>query len=358
MTEPNAILAISSLDRYNLSQGLGGKPASSSNSLENQYNKTGAPCNNFQIGGFGALIYGYIKKIQISQTQLQYNVPTVVPDGNDQMLISLVEIAFPNTINYALLKIPFGYATPEELAALLQIQYNNSSLYALSPITIRYRSESNDFDFEVLDNQTYKLAFPTLIQIKFYLVFNNINPAASTIILKTYRLFGIDITNSVPSNQQFSGVNPEFLYTQYVDIFSTALTKYQKVKDNSSSAAGGSCLIARIFLSGEGIPQNTGGEASLASFDGTQPVPITNYAYPLGSRPFVVVQDCNTPKVVRWNQDEAVYTLDFQLRDQYGDLLFTQFDGGYLVPNDSRNSNTIFYTEFQMTLTCIEGERH
>ena len=131
------------------------------------------------------------------------------------------------------------------------------------------------------------------------------------------------------------------------------MTKYQKVKDNTTSASSDTTVIARIYLSGVGFPQNTGGENALQFYNSVppRPVPITNYTYPVGSRPFIVTQDCNTPKVVRWNKDETVYALDFQLRDQYGDLLFTQ-SGTY-----GNTTTPIYYTEFQMTLMCIEGER-
>jgi len=353
--EPNAILAINSLDRYNASQGSTGKPASFAQSLELQYSKKGQPCNNFQVGGFGALIYGYIKKIQISQIQLQYNVPTVIPGANDQLMMSLSQLTAPYTITTVLINIPFGYYTPQELAAILQIQIAKSALNALSPIEVAYRPDYNDFEFTVLDNQTYQLFFPDIPQIKLNLGTSLSNQY--TIILKTYRLLGIDINNDRPASIQTSGVNADFLYTPYVDIYSTTLTKYQKVKDNSTNSSSETSLIARIYLAGAAVPQNSGGELTLQDFSTGQPVPVTNFSYPLGSRPFIVTQDCNTPKVVRWSKDETVYALDFQLRDQYGDLLFTQFNGNILTPNPTQNPNPIFYTEFQMTLMCIEGEK-
>ena len=58
----------------------------------------------------------------------------------------------------------------------------------------------------------------------------------------------------------------------------------------------------------------------------------------LGSEPFVVTADLNSPKIIRWSPDVAVPNIDFQLRDCYGDL----------IPD-------IFPTEFQMTLLCVEG---
>jgi hypothetical protein len=51
--------------------------------------------------------------------------------------------------------------------------------------------------------------------------------------------------------------------------------------------------------------------------------------------------DLNTPKVIQWSPDVAVPSIDFQLRDCYGDL----------IPGDVER----YPTEFQMTLLCIEG---
>ena len=351
--EPNAILAINSLDRYNKNQGVGGQLDSFSTSLANQYNRTGQPCNNFQVGGFGALIYGYIKKIQVSQIQLEYNVPTIIPGQNDEFLIRTI-IRDPYEIITSLIIIPFGYFTPEELAAIMQVQVNASLVGSTTgQIYVTYRSSDNDFLFEVADYQNFQIVFPDIEQIQLWFVANNINPNDYVKVLKCYRLIGIDITNSVLTAKQYTGASPNFLYTPYVDLYSTALTKYQKVKDNTTSASSDTTVIARIYLSGVGFPQNTGGENAIQNYETVppRPVPITNYTYPVGSRPFVVTQDCNTPKVVRWNKDETVYALDFQLRDQYGDLLFTQ-SGTY-----GNTVSPIYYTEFQMTLLCIEGER-
>ena len=350
--EPNAILAVNSLDRYNKNQNATGKFASFGASLENQYDNTGQPCNNFQVGGFGALIYGYIKKIQISQIQLEYNVPTVIAGQNDNFLIFAREIATGN-LTTSLITLPFGYYTPQELAVIMELKINQSTVgTTVSDVIVSYRSSDNDFLFESGNPQNYTIYFPDIVAMKLYISANNLAPNDYILILKAYRLIGISILNSFPATEQFTGATPNFLYTPYVDIYSTALTKYQKVKDNTTSASSDSTLIARIVLSGVGIPQNTSGEISVTTYPSSiQPVPLTNYSYPLGSRPFVVTQDCNTPKVVRWSRDETVYALDFQLRDQYGDLLFTQF-GTY-----GNNQSPVYYTEFQMTLMCIEGER-
>jgi hypothetical protein len=65
----------------------------------------------------------------------------------------------------------------------------------------------------------------------------------------------------------------------------------------------------------------------------------------------VLTYDLNSPKVINWTPDTAVNSLDFQLRDCYGDLLFTR------VPLVGGGDGEVFNTEFQMTLLCIEDDR-
>ena len=371
--EPNAILAINSLDRYNATQGANGRPASFAQSLDNQYNGTGQPCNNFQVGGLGALIYGYIKKIQVSQIQLQYNVPTVIPGANDVFTLFVVQYRPTKSVIQALIEIPFGFYTPQELTSVIQLQINASPLIVGTgiAITVAYEAAPNVFTFTITQptspppatGQEFYLYFPIIGQIQDYLISIGKNPAGYLNILKAYRLLGINKTNAIPikSDPQTSTEVPQFLYTPYVDIFSTALTKYQRVKDNTTNATSETSIIARIYLSGIGGPQNMAGENNnIINPDTLYPYPITEHTYPLGSRPFLELFDPNTPKVIRWSKDETVYALDFQLRDQYGDLLFTQYDPATTVtPIDPATiiSPQIYYTEFQMTLMCIEGEK-
>ena len=125
------------------------------------------------------------------------------------------------------------------------------------------------------------------------------------------------------SDTQISFEYPNFLYTPYIDIYSDVLTNYQNIKDTNTSVSKPKGLIARVLLSGAGNIQ------------------ITTDANALGSTPFVITVDLNTPKVIQWSRDVAVPSIDFQLRDCYGDL----------IPGDKER----YPTEFQMTLLCIEG---
>ena len=130
------------------------------------------------------------------------------------------------------------------------------------------------------------------------------------------------IANSLPAVFQPSSDYPNFLYTPYIDIYSDVLTNYQKVKDTNTSTTKKKGMVARVYLSGTGTIQ------------------VTQTTDALGTQPFVMTADLNNPKVIQWSTDIAVPNIDFQVYDQYEELI----PGG----------NNGFSTEFQITLLCIE----
>jgi hypothetical protein len=283
-----------------------------SNALVGQYRNLPPYCNNFIISSPGALIYGYINKIILSQIQLQYNIPTICFGRNDSLVI-----AWNAGANFAVLTIPFGFYSPDELAAAIQALITATPSLTPLQLTVAF-SERNGFTFT--SGNSTNFSFPSVdLLLSRNFNFNQIN-----IILKTYKTFGMNFENSEITNQpvQTSYEYPNLLYTPYIDIYSDVLTNYQTIKDTNTSISKPKGLIARILLSGVGSPQYTTG------------------AMALGSTPFVMTADLNSPKVIQWTPDIAVPSIDFQLRDCYGEL----------IPGDLER----YPTEFQMTLLCVE----
>lgn len=311
---PNAILAISSLDRFiEILSGQGNQPVQ--NTLESLYYITPPYSNDFIISSPAALIYGYINRIVVSQIQIQYNIPTVIQDVNDRFFIG---VGLPIAgVKYAV-TIPYGFYTPDELATMLVTRINLVPQLAALSITVAY----NPVDGFVID-ATSDFYFPT-----YDAIVNTVGESRETAlsILKLYKLLGMTVLNSGPGIQQFSTIFPNFLYTPYIDFYSDVLTNYQNVKDTNTSVAKPKGLIARVYLSGNGSVQYQTETAAL------------------GSTPFVVTADMNSPKIIKWTRDVAVPSIDFQLRDCYGDLIPTTPVTGS------------FSTEFQMTLLCVEDE--
>jgi len=270
--------------------------------------------NNFTLQSLTAYIYGYMYKMIVSQIQVQYNVPTVNLDLNDK--IYLLDDS-PGGQEYPI-QIPYGFYTPDELAAVLQV-----TIRALTPfttMTVSYENSNFVFTAAVPYFQPFSFASDLTMQLDLDLSQEEIKT-----VLKTYRLLGITVENSDENTTQESSITPNFMYTSYIDIYSDSLTNYQKIKDTDTSIKNAKGLVARVYLSGVGNPQTTTGTSAL------------------GSAPFIMTADLNSPKVIRWTPDVTVTSIDIQVRDQYGDLL-PGYDKG-------------FNTEFQMTLLCVEHDQ-
>ena len=340
--QPNAILAISSTDRYITSSG-GNVNQPISNMLEGEYKALGPYSNDFSIIAPNALMNGYIEKIIISQIQLQYNLPTVLPDLNDLLPVYYESSPGSSSFLFTSVEIPYGFYTPDALAAataaILAVDVPQ-----LIPWTVIYFGEiglDQGFTIKTGSNRRFFFGSPAQIRVDGYL-----SEAKIITALKTYKLFGFTKHNSQSSLFQLSFSSPQFLYTPYIDIYSDALTNYQKLKDTDSSTTKRKGLLARIYLSGVGGPQVTN-RGIIDQTTGETVAPSDA----LGSYPFVLTFDLNNPKIINWTPDVAVNSLDFQMRDSYGDLLFTNIPAT-LPGNDVEQWNT----EFQMTLLCVEQE--
>ena len=284
-----------------------------SNSLLGQYRNLSPYCNNFTISSPGALIYGYIDRIIVSQIQLQYNIPTICFGRNDRLAIT-----WNSGSNLVIIIIPFGFYTPDELATAIGAVISATPALATLNITVAYNLK-NGYTFTSSTPTNFSFPSPDLL-----LAYSNTQAQINT-ILKTYKTLGINFENSEITNQptQTSYEYPNFLYTPYIDIYSDVLTNYQNIKDTNTSIAKPKGLVARIYLSGVGNPQ------------------YTTETSALGSTPFIMTADLNNPKIIQWSRDVAVPSIDFQLRDCYGEF----------IPGDVER----YPTEFQMTLLCIEG---
>ena len=265
---------------------------------------------NFQIERPNALINGYIQRIVVSQIQIQYNIPTVNLDKNDLFYI------YNETDNqFYDIQIPFGFYTPEELAAVLEtiIQVNIPDIQVTFDTTLKFTFESASKDFWFSD--------PIITTALFGLSNDQKNN-----MFRTLRMLGMTTNNSGAqgaSGKQESFDYPNFLYTPFIDIYSNVLTNYQTIKDGDTSISNRKGLVARVYLSGvsNGV--------------------ITTNTAALGCSSFVLTTDLNSPKIIRWTPDVAVPSLDFQLRDCYDDF----------IPGAEQG----YSTEWQMTLLCIEG---
>ena len=112
------------------------------------------------------------------------------------------------------------------------------------------------------------------------------------------------------------------VYTKFIDICSSRLTQFQRVKDATTLINNTNTdVIARVYA----CPPNV-------TLNGAQPGQLF-------STPWVMTIDYNTPKHIRWSPDQAINNFDIQLKDEYGQII---------------HWSTTYPTEYQMTFLASE----
>lgn len=251
------------------------QPAYAELLLDSADRSFGQKPNDFTIYRNQALLYGYFYRLAITQIQLHWDMPTIIASVNDTF-----------QIGSQVFVIPEGYYTPTTLAAAIQTVIQAAG-GAFAAYTCTYTDLNGGFviasggaAFQFVDN-------------------------GSSLYRNTARSIGLRPPNfATAAATQTLGV-PGLLYTRYIDLISRNLTKYQRVKDGDTSHTNiKSFIIARIYLT----PSNALVETTATSG--------------VGSKPFDMVVDYNTPKFIKYSPDEALNEIDIQVLDEYGEPLY------------------------------------
>ena len=286
----SAHLLIDSLDRYDNLRDV---------ALKNP----DIPGNDFTVSKKNALLYGYFTRLGITQIQLQYRAPTIIPNINDQFVIYASAGQ-----NYYTVDLSGGYYTAASLAAAVQAAVLAIPTTPFPAFTCTYTAATGSF----------VMTCPT---VNFSLAVETGAPytdAQAKVWQRTFNTLGGTYSNIqlFSANTQQLGT-PQLLYTRWVDIVSDRLTKFQRVKDADTLLTNKTNIVARVYLT----------------------APNTRVDPSVSGGPFDLTWDPNTPKHIKWSPNEAVHELDFRLYDEYGELL-------YWSPRAD--------TEFQITIVASE----
>jgi hypothetical protein len=253
------------------------------------------------------LLYGYFTRLAITQIQLQYMLPVIVPGVND---ILEVDVADEDGGVYSFqITIPAGYYNGADLASAIQTLVRAEGTYEFNSA---FTCTFNDgyFGFSVATGYILTLTNDVTNTTT---VANNINKLHITMGLVGPTALG-------PANSLFSASFAPLSYTRWIDICSSRLTQFQRVKDATTLPQGlNSDVIARIYLTAPNVK-----ESMLSQ-------PFTG--------PFNICIDYNTPKHIKWTENQAVNNFDIQVRDEFGELLYWDQD---------------YPTEYQLTLLASE----
>lgn len=250
------------------------------------------------------IIQGQIESISVSEVNFPYDIPNV---QNGLNVFSLTSAG--DTPARIAVTVPVGFYTGPELA--VEINRDISGSYA-APVTFAdipicfYDNVSNRFYFEPPASPTnpnygaWFLSSPYTFPV---------GPAGSAALIGKDIL---SIMGFVKGQSPVIGPTVPLLgrgaaplaFTQYIDICSPQLCKFQFFRDGSTTnLARRSDVICRLYISNNVATQEEE-----------------------GTRPFVINRQFTNSRVMRWTADNAVGTIDINLYDDCGQPLVTTWD--------------------------------
>ena len=297
------------------------------------YNNSGPGLTaaNFVVSGQTPrnLIYGYFERMAMTQLQLFYRCPTIINGndwqyGNGTIYLSYYQTSSTTTFTRAFV-LPTGNYSPTSLAAYMQAAIR--AWPALTPTAFTVTFANGIFSFatnvagDTIGVTPYGTASPG----------PGTDQTLNTLTYRTAKIFGFGAetyTIGVGGAGTIFGKTPNMLYTDYVDVCSSKLTKYKRVKDTNSTDQARQDVVCRVYLTGN----NTSTDPA------TNSVVANNATTPMSYMPIINVSWI-TPNYNKWSVEEALSAIDFQLYDMYGNPLFW---------------SSVYNTEFQATLTVSE----
>ena len=262
--QASAHLLVDSVDRYKFGYPL------TANGIISPF--------NWRLNFQNNVMTGYFTRLSINQIQFCWNLPTIMYEYNDTITFKINGGA-PSGVT-----IDPGFYTPAQLASEIQ-----------GAITVAGGTGTCQF----IDKLGYFAITPTGGTTSIELVITDdrdrrfLSTTGFTGLLKTSLLIPYIVSNV-----------PSMLPTRYVDICSQYLTKYQRVKDNTTLPASVTTdVIARVYP----IAPNT--KQFINSTTTTCPSPA------------VLCIDYNNPKYIMWSPGEAISNFDIQVKDEDGNIL-------------------------------------
>jgi len=274
----SALLLLDSRDRYNIKDDV-----------YEQLLETSP--NSFLINPQRTLGAGLIKRIAVTEFSFPWSTPNVNERNN-----TLIITDIPSGTEYYI-TVQEGFYTPSELAdeikAQMTIGWKNVNTGVADPT---YNAPWDCYTSPKTNRFTITSSLAgTLWKVK---------PASGLSGLMNITGY---IANKDATDTFISGGIPSMSYTSYIDVCSKALTKYQNLKDTLTQL-NYSDIICRIYLG-----NNING-------------PTTDTTY-FGSRPCLNLSNqIVNPKYILWNENEMLTTIDIQLYDERGELLYIPKD--------------------------------
>jgi len=295
--------------------------------------------NNFTLQKPQALLDAFSKKLLVAEVRFPWYIPNITQNNNVFAITSKKGATLDATY---LVRISPGFYTPSQLLTVI-----NAGIVAIgfdAPPVLTYNNLEQTYTFTAGITPSVE---QFTIWFYDYTVYNatpseqsyNTSPS----LMKTLGFHYNQVSGSA-SLTSFTGQPTMSVYTNYVDIVSTRLTRFQKVRDGDSANNSQSNTICRIYLADEASNPLLG-KFNLATTGSPEPDYASYGAYPL-----LIHRQFKHAKALNWNPDTFVDYLDIRVLDEYNNLV--PLNTG-VAPGSSGRFN-VQYPDFQITFICME----
>ena len=279
------------------------------------------PWNNFVIQTPDRLMTGSVSKVMLKSVRFPWYIPNITK------LNGAIRITGPAGADYF---VNAGFYTPQQLATALNDSVNPNGItwfwddqqqrFGLALAGAALNVPISIVALDQSDNVLTGEAFLTQPSLAKTMGFTNAT---------------LGVTYLAPVARSIYPAGPaDCLYTHYVDIVSTRLLQYRYMLDGVSKNASKKALVTRIYCANE---------TSTNQYD-----PAGNII-PIGTKPFVINRKVHE-KGIKWNPEGTIDSLDFQVYDEYGQLVPLP----PILP--SYNNIATTYPSFQMTFVATNGD--
>ena len=248
------------------------------------------------------IIQGQIHSIAVSEINFPYDIPNVQLNVTDTFYIISEETTPPVNVK---VELNPGFYTGLELAtaindAIAAVATDKGINIAEMPLCV-YDDTSNTFSFTLdaptIPNLVWTLASPYTFPLG--------ATQTNTLGKDLFSMMGFLTTQDnelTAANSPFqAGGAAPMAYTQYIDVCSAQMCKFQRFRDGSTTnLARRADVICRLYIANNVATQEEE-----------------------GSRPFVINRQFTNARVMKWTADNSVGTIDIQLYDDVGQPLTT-----------------------------------
>jgi hypothetical protein len=299
------------------------------------------PYNNFILQKPQALVQGGIKRLKLNEVRFPYVIPNVVGGVTDSIWFTIYPASPPNLT--AQITITSGWRTGAGIASQLASLLNaNATIGTAATGNIWTATYDYAGGFQI-DTSSAVGSTGDIFSM------SPINPALiGTVALPAKSLLsviGFDVINNyaeIVTEAEASAVQANnfapLTFTQYIDIVSVNLTRFQTIADTNTRQNSRGNLICRLFIADENsaLPQSVPVWDSQANA-----IVLVNSYAPAGSLPFTIHRQFQEPKVFRWENEASINAIDISLYDDVGNLL--------VIPDVYRSM-----ANFQISFKCSE----